>query len=108
MIRKLAEKVTELTNKGLTLQQVMHVALSRGVQPLQARAHPMWQFTGKNDPTRVIRGGFFEGRSMQEMLSLMFKGKATEFPNDSSDAGFSAHVQMIEVSTCSHRLSFPQ
>lgn len=38
----------------------------------------------------VIRGSFFELKSMQEMFSLMFKSKATYFPNEASDADFDA------------------
>lgn len=62
---RLVEKVAYWVEEGLTLDQVMHVALSRGIQPLQARAHPMWMFRGENDPTRVIRGNFYGGKSMR-------------------------------------------
>lgn len=68
----------------------------------------MWEYTEEDDPTRVIQGGFFEGKSMQEMMSLMFKGKVMAFHNDVSDAGFNAQVRMIEVSTRSHYFSLCQ
>lgn len=42
---------------------------------------------------------------MQEMLSLMFKGKTRDFPNDVSDVGFNAQVRTIEVSTRSYCFS---
>lgn len=62
----------------------MAVALARGVQPLQQRAHPMWEYNGTDDSTRAIRKGFYEGRSLKDMLALMFKGEAclesTVFP----------------------------
>lgn len=32
------------------------------------------------------------------MLSLIFKGKMTDFPNEATDAGFSAEVLVVEVS----------
>lgn len=69
----------------------------RGIQPLQAQAHPMWQYTRENDPIRAIRGGFFENKSKQGMLSLMFKGEMTYFPSELFDAGFSADVIVPKV-----------
>lgn len=67
---------------------VMHVALSRSIQPLQARAHHMWADTGEGDDTRAIRGDLYGGKSMQEMFSLLFKGKALEFLADYADRGY--------------------
>lgn len=58
----LGENVANLVDRGLTLEDVMHAALSRSVLPLQARAHPRCMYTGENDPTRVLRQGFYEGK----------------------------------------------
>lgn len=58
--KRMNQRVSELADKGLTPMHVKHVALSRGIQPLQARAHPMWQYTKEKDPARVIREGFFK------------------------------------------------
>lgn len=35
---------------------------------------------------------------MREMLYLMFKGKMTNFPNEVTDAGFTAEVLVAKVS----------
>ena len=43
---------------------------------------------GECDPIRAIRGDFFENKSLREMLSMMFKGKMANFPNDPFEAGF--------------------
>lgn len=91
-VRRLHRRVRDLAGQDVTL---MHVALSRGVQPLQFRAHPMHWYTGENDP-RAIRGPFFESKSIQEMLSLLFKGKMTDFPTELSNMGFLASVLVAE------------
>jgi hypothetical protein len=31
---------------------IIRTFLERRIQPLQARAHPMWIYTGQSDPTR--------------------------------------------------------
>lgn len=36
VVTRLSEKVTRLSREGLKLISVMHMALSRGIQPLQA------------------------------------------------------------------------
>lgn len=58
----------------------------------------MWMYTGENDPTRMLRQGLYEGKSMEEMLSLMFKGKVSDFPIELSRAGFHANLHVLEVS----------
>jgi hypothetical protein len=65
---------------------------------MQAWAHPMWVYIGEDDPTREIWGDFYENKSIQEMLSIMFKGKMTDFPNAWTTAGFSSTVLVAEVS----------
>lgn len=87
----------DLADKGVTLVHMMHVALSQGIQPLQSRAHPMHQYTGEDDPTRANRGPFFASKFIQEMLSLLFKGKMSDFPTALSNMGFSATVLVAEV-----------
>lgn len=82
MVTRLTKKIARLADEGLTLVDVMLVALSHGIQPLQHRVHPMWEYNGVDDSTRAIRGGFYEGKPMRKMLLLMFKGKASNFPNE--------------------------
>lgn len=78
MIR-LAAQVACLRHHGLTLFNVMVVALSRGIQPLQQRVHPMWEYNGANDSTRTLRGEFHNRRTLAMMLALMFKGEEADF-----------------------------
>lgn len=94
---RLAGQVTRLCQKGITLVNVMVVALSRGIQPLQDRARPMWEYNGVDDSTRTIRGKFYEGWSLKEMLASMFKGKASDFSEESRDIGFAAYKPIRAV-----------
>ncbi|OEL14343.1 hypothetical protein BAE44_0024638 [Dichanthelium oligosanthes] len=47
------EDVVELKVTGLTGVKVLWTLFERRVQPLKARAHPLYQYTGDGDPTRT-------------------------------------------------------
>lgn len=49
----LVAAVVGLIQGGVTGLDVLEVFLSRRIQPLQERAHPMWRYVEANDPTRV-------------------------------------------------------
>ena len=49
----LVEKVVQLINQGVTGMDLLEVFLSRRIQPLQARDHSMWMYSGANNTARV-------------------------------------------------------
>ena len=49
----LMERVVQLVRDGVTGMDLLEVFLSRRVQPLQARDHPMWMYSGIEDTSRV-------------------------------------------------------
>ena len=49
----LVERVVQLINQGVTRMDLLEVFLSRRIQPLQARDHSMWMYSGANDTARV-------------------------------------------------------
>ena len=49
----LVEKVVQLINQGVTGMDLLEVFLSRRIQPLQARDHSMWMYSGAGDTARV-------------------------------------------------------
>ena len=51
--KMLVEKVVQLINEGVTGLDLLEVFLNRRIQPLQARDHPMWLYSGSDDTTRV-------------------------------------------------------
>src|SRR4051812_26478132 len=51
----LMSQIRLLAHSGLTMTGVMAACIMRGVQPLQYRGHPMWEFNGEDDATRYGR-----------------------------------------------------
>jgi hypothetical protein len=51
----LMDKIQQLwamPEKEVSGLQLIHIFIERRVQPLSARAHCMWDYTGRRDPTR--------------------------------------------------------
>jgi hypothetical protein len=49
----LMKLVVELVRSGVTGLDLLEVYLGRRIQPLQARDHPMWYYSGADDTTRT-------------------------------------------------------
>ena len=49
----MVERVVQLVRQGVTGMDLLEVFLSRRIQPLQARDHSMWMYSGANDTARV-------------------------------------------------------
>ena len=52
-VKVLVERVVYLIREGVTGMDLLEVFLRRRIQPLQARDHPMWMYSGIEDFTRV-------------------------------------------------------
>ena len=50
-------RIRLLAHSGLTMIGVMDTCIMQGVQPLQYRGHPMWDFNREDDATRQGRKG---------------------------------------------------
>ena len=46
-------RVVQLVRDGVTGMDLLEVFLRRRIQPLQARDHPMWMYSGLDDTTRI-------------------------------------------------------
>ena len=49
----LVDRVVQLVRDAVTGMDLLEVFLSRRIQPLQARDHPMWMYSGTDDTARV-------------------------------------------------------
>ena len=49
----LVQRVVQLVRGGVTGMDLLEVFLKRCIQPLQARDHPMWLYSGVEDSTRI-------------------------------------------------------
>ena len=52
-VKALVEGVVQLIRDGVTGMDLLEVFLRRRIQPLQARDHPMWLYSGTEDTTRI-------------------------------------------------------
>ena len=68
-------RIRLLAHSGLTMIGVMATCITRGVQPLQYRGHPMWDFNGEDDATRHGRKGPDSTEDLMQILSGLYKGK---------------------------------
>lgn len=86
----LAAQVTILSHHGLTLANVMAGALARGIQLLQHRIQPMWEFNRTDDLTCALQGEFHNGQIVATMLASMFKVEEANFLKEPMFDGFPA------------------
>ena len=66
-------RIRLLAHSGLTMIGVMAACIMRGVQPLQYRGHPMWDFNGEDDATRHGRKGPDSAPALIKILSALYK-----------------------------------
>ena len=81
-----------------------------GVQPLQYRGHPMWDFNGEDDATRCGRKGTDSAATLTKILSALYKGEEEEFLRVNPRGGFSMYSPPSWVSehfTCLPVFKFP-
>ena len=87
----LMSRIRLLAHSGLTMIKVMAICITRGVQPLQYRGHPMWDFNGEDDATRCGRKGPDSAATLTRILSALYKGEEEEFLRVNPEGGFSMY-----------------
>ena len=80
-----------LAHSGLTMIKVMAICITRGLQPLQYRGHPMWDFNGEDDATRCGLKGPDLAATLTRILSALYKGEEVEFLRANPEGGFSMY-----------------
>src|SRR3954467_6036217 len=91
-------RIRLLAHSGLTMIGVMAVCTMRGVQPLQYRSHPMWDFNGEDDATRHGRNGPDSAAALIKILSALYKGEEEEFLRVNPQGGFAMYNPPSSVS----------
>ena len=66
----LVERVVQLVRDGVTGMDLLEVFLSRRIQPLQARDHPMWMYSGAEDTTQIHPEEVDEGTVAQWLQGI--------------------------------------
>ena len=87
----LMSRIRLLAHSGLTMIGVMATCIMRGVQPLQYRGHPMWDFNGEDDATRCGRKGPGSVADLTKILSALYNGEEEEFLRINPQGGFSMY-----------------
>ena len=98
----LMSQIRLLAHSGLTMIKVMAVCITRGVQPLQYRGHPMWDFNGEDEATRCGRKGPDSAATLTRILSALYKGGEEEFLRANPEGGFSKYNPLSWVSEHFH------
>src|SRR3954469_1123363 len=99
-------RIKALALSGLTTTEVMSICIMRGVQPLQYRGHPMWDFNGEDDATRCGRNWPDSIAALAKILSGLYKGEEEEFLRIKPRDGFSMYNPPSWVSCHFLYLSF--
>ena len=78
-VMRLVNKVKVLTHSGLSIVEVMAIAIQRCVQPLQSRVTPLWNYNGEDDACRYRRKGPHGQVALAAALADLYKGEEEEF-----------------------------
>ena len=87
----LMSRIKLLAQSRLTMIEVMEMCIMRGVQPLQYRGHPMWDFNGEDDATRCGHKGPYSTATLAKILFDLYKGEEEEFLCVNTQGGFSMY-----------------
>ena len=101
-VHYLMGRIRLLAHSGLTMIGVMATCIMRGVQPLQYRGHPMWDFNGDDDATRHGRKGPGSTDDLVKILSGLYKGEKEDFLRTNPLNGFSMNNPRSWVSGRMH------
>ena len=84
-------RIKLLAKSGLTIVEVMAICIMRGVQLLQYRGNPMWNYNGTDDATRCGRKGPDSPTALARILSDLYKGEEEDFLHIKPRDGFSMY-----------------
>ena len=84
-------RIKTLAKSGLTIIEVMSICIMQGVQPLQYRGKPMWDFNGGDEVTRCGHEGLDSAAALAKILSDLYKGEEEEFIRIKPQDGFSMY-----------------
>ena len=90
-VRQLLSKIRTLAQSGYTIVEVMATSIVRGVQPLQYRGLPMWNYNGEDDTSCCGRKGLDTPAALAKILAELFKGEEEEFLRITHREGYSMY-----------------
>ena len=78
-VMNLVNKIKILTHSGLSIVEVMAIAIQRCIQPLQSRVTPLWNYNGEDDASRYRRKGPDSQAALAAALADLYKGEEEDF-----------------------------
>jgi hypothetical protein len=108
-IEPLMKKITQLRSipgKEVTGLQLIHTFIERRVQPLAARVHCMWDYTGHRDPTRFTFDELREAEIDEGVHAITSLTKRTDVPKIFGTEAFSKSHPRTEVCAFAYHLAF--
>ena len=90
-VRQLLSKIRTLAQSGYMIVEVMSTSIVRGVQPLQYRGLPMWNYNEEDDASRCGRKDLDTPTALAKILAELFKGEEEEFPRIRHREGYSMY-----------------
>jgi hypothetical protein len=96
----LMEKIQQLwatPEKELSGLQLIRTFIKRRVQPLAARAHCMWDYTGRRDPTRFSSDELREAEISDGVCAITSLKKKSTVPKNFGTEAFSKSHPHTEV-----------
>ena len=90
-VMNLVNKIKLLTHSGLSIVEVMAIAIKRCIQPLQSRVGPLWNYNREDDASLYMRKGPDNQAALAAMLVDLYKGEEEDFAHLNCREGFSMY-----------------
>ena len=103
---RLVSKVRLLTHSGLSIVEVMAIAIKRCIQPLRSRVGPLWSYNTEDDTSRYMRKGPDNQAALAAMLMDLYKGEEEDFARLQCRDGFSMYNPVDWVSLVTQHLFY--
>ena len=85
------DRIKILAQSRLSIIEVIAISITRGVQPLQSRGLPLWNYNREDDTSRYGRKGPDNFAALSAMLADLYKGEKEEFTRLTCRDGFSMY-----------------
>jgi hypothetical protein len=95
-------RIRETDGQTMIGTEVAAVFLKRRVQPIMARVHPMWLYSGPKDETRINIAELSEKELLDEVRRLTLLSQEDSIPLISSYTPLDADHPLTEVNFSSH------
>src|SRR4051812_25006453 len=105
---RLVSKVRLLAHSGLSISEVMAIAIKRCIQPLQSSVTPLWCYNREDDASRYKREGSDTPAALAAIMADLYKVKKEEFIRLNCWEGFSMYNPIEWVSFLISNIVLPR